>query len=236
VSLLRILLLVPALAFVGGLAALILQARAAPGDVAMNPPRTIVIGIDLSRSNPLIDDDAFAAKVAARVTPIIAHLAPHSRVFLRSFGAYNSGANAPLTLDIVIAPKSARAEDMANLIGNVLAGVPQMVRQGRVQAQMKTNIVPFLMNMAKVVDCRAMPTHVILASDGVEDSQVAKLKRRSATLPRPDVAPFPGCEDLTILGIGRGLNSPGDTERLYNEWRHWAQAAGFRNFIGLNDW
>jgi hypothetical protein len=233
---LRTLLLLPALAFVGGLAALIMQANAEPGTFTGNPPRTIVIGIDLSMSNPLIHDDMFASKVANRITPVIANLAPRSRVVLRSFGAYNSSANAPLTLDIVIAPKTARAEDMATLIGNVLAGVPQMVRQGRVQAQATTNIVPFLLNMAKVVDCRAMPTHIILASDGVEDSQVAKLKRRSATLPSPQVAPFPGCEDLTILGIGRGLNSPGDTERLRSEWQAWAMAAGFRNFIGLNDW
>jgi hypothetical protein len=233
---LRTLLLLPGLAFVGGLAAIILQADAAPGNFSANPPRTIVIGIDLSMSNPLIHDDAFASRVASRITPMIANLAPHSRVYLRSFGAYNSSANAPLTLDVTIAPKTARAEDTANLIGTVLAGVPQMVRQGRVRAQATTNIVPFLLNMAKVVDCRAMPTHVILASDGVEDSQVAKLKRRSATLPSPQVAPFPGCEDLTILGIGRGLNSPGDTERLRSEWQSWAQAAGFRNFFGLNDW
>jgi hypothetical protein len=187
-------------------------------------------------SNPLTHDDAFAAKVANRVSPLIAGLSPHSRVIFRSFGAYNSSANAPLTLDITIAPKTARAEDMANLIGNVIAGIPQMVRQGRVEAQATTNIVPFLMNMANVVDCRTMRTQIILASDGVEDSQVAKLKRRSATLPAPQVAPFPGCESLTILGIGRGLNSPGDTERLRGEWQFWAQAAGFKSFVGLNDW
>jgi len=233
---LRTLLLLPALLFVGGLAALILQARAAPAPYAPNGPSTIVIGIDLSASNPLIHDDGFAAKVADRVRPMIAGLAPRSRVILRSFGAYNSSANAPLTLDIVIAPKTARAEDIAMLIANVIAGVPHMVRQGRIQAQSTSNIVPFLLNMANVLDCRAMPTVVVLASDGVEDSQVANLKRRSATLPAPQIAPFPGCEELMILGIGRGLDSPGDTERLRGEWAFWAQHAGFRRFTGLNDW
>jgi hypothetical protein len=223
------------LAFVGGLAALI-NANAYPNYGAPNPPRTLVIGIDLSTSNPLIRDEAFAYRVSERIRPLIAGLAPHSRVLLRSFGAYNSAANSPLTLDLVIAPKTARAEDMANLIGSVVAGVPQMVRKGKIQAQNATNIVPFLMNVSSVVDCRAMPTQVILASDGVEDSQVANLSRRSATLPAPNVAPFPGCEELTILGIGRGLNSPGDTERLRGEWAFWAQAAGFQRFTGLNDW
>lgn len=235
-SLLRTLLLLPALAFVGGLAAIIFHAGAAPGVVSSNPPRTIVVGVDLSRSNPLTRDDGFAYKVGERLRPVIGGLTPHSRVILRSFGSYNSSANSPLTLDITIAPKTARAEDMATLIASVIAGVPQMVRQGRLQVQSSTNIVPFLMNVSRIVDCRAMPTHVFLASDGLEDSQVAKLKRRSATLPAPQVAPFPGCEELVILGIGRGLDSPSDTERLRGEWASWAQRAGFRSFQGLNDW
>jgi len=134
----------------------------------------------------------------------------------------------------VIAPKTARAEDMANLISGVISGVPQMVRQGRIQEQNATNIVPFLNNMAKIVDCH-MPTTVILATDGVEDSQVAKLKRQAATLPPPQ-AIFAGCQSLEILGIGRGLNSPRDTERLHAEWQNWAQAAGFQRFTALNDW
>lgn len=235
-AILRTLLLLPAFAFVGGLALLAWNGSAFAYEPSANPPQTIVIGIDLSSSNPLIRDDGFAGRVAARVQPMIAALAPHSRVLLRSFGAYNSASNNALTLDIVIAPKTARAEDMARLIGGVIGGLPQMVRQGRVQVQNSTNIVPFLMNISKSVDCHAMPVHVILASDGVEDSQVAKLSRRSATLPAPLSAPFPGCEELMILGIGRGLNSPGDTERLYGEWQFWSQAAGFRRFTGLNDW
>jgi len=230
-------MLVPAAVLVGGLAFLASNAGAnMPPPGITNPPRTVVIAIDLSASNPLIRDPGFAAKVAERVRPFISNLAPRSRVMLRSFGAYNSNANAPLSLDITISPKAARAEDIAKLVSGVVAGVPQMVRQGRLQAQYETNIVPFLLNVSKVVDCRAMPVHIILASDGVEDSQVANLARRNSTLPAPPVAPFPGCEELQILGIGRGLNSPADTERLYGEWKYWAERAGFRNFQGLNDW
>lgn len=237
-SVLRTLLLLPVLAFVGGLAFLILKANANPTPpyTPANPPRTLVIGIDLSSSNPLIRDDYFAGKVGARLKYQIAGLAPRSRVLLRSFGSYNSQANAALTLDLVIAPKSMRAEEAANLISSVVANLPQMVRQGRVQEQASTNIVPFLLNMARVVDCRAMPTHVILATDGLEDSQVTDLTRRRSTLPAPQTAPYPGCEELVILGIGRGLNSPGDTERLRGEWAFWAQAAGFKSFTALNDW
>ena len=233
---LRTLLLLPGMLLVGGLASLILSAQATTTAYEPNPPRTLVIGIDLSSSNPLIRDDAFAAKVAARLNPMISGLAAHSRVVLRSFGSYNSQANSKLSLDILIAPKTARAEDIANLVSKVIAGVPQMVRQGRIDEQSSTNIVPFLMNMANTVSCKAMPTYIVLASDGVEDSQIANLTRRHSSLPPPQVAPFPGCEELTILGIGRGLNSPRDTERLRSAWQAWSVAAGFKHFNGLNDW
>jgi hypothetical protein len=236
-AILRTLLLLPAFAFVGSLSLLIWHGQASANYAApVNPPRTIVIGIDLSTSNPLVRDDGFAGRVAARIQPLISGLAPRSRVLLRSFGAYNAPANNKLSLDILIAPKTARAEDMARLIGGVIGGLPKMVREGHVQVQGSTNIVPFLMNISKNVDCRVMPVHVILATDGVEDSQVTNLARRNATLPAPPSAPFPGCEELMILGIGRGLNSPGDTERLFGEWQFWSQAAGFRRFTGLNDW
>lgn len=233
---LRTLMLLPALAFLGSLTALILHANANASSVPVNPPRTVVIGVDLSSSNPLIRDDGFAAKVAERVRPYISNLAPRSRLILRSFGAYNSSANNALALDVLIAPKTARAEDMANLIASVLAGVPTMVRQGRLQEQTSTNIVPFLMNMSTVVDCKTMPVHIILATDGVEDSQVTDLSRRRNALPAPQGAPFAGCQELLLLGVGRGLNSPADTERLRNEWSNWARAAGFRTYAALNDW
>ena len=243
----RTFLLLIVLAALGSLAAVVVQHGAvvpfyssasfiANASVAPTPARMVVIGIDLSSSNPLIRDDAFAAKVATRIRPMISSLPPRSRVVLRSFGSYNSQANAPLTLDIQIAPKTARAEDIATLIANVVAGVPQMVRQGRIQEQGASNIVPFLHNIAGVVDCRATQTTVVLTSDGVEDSQITDLSRRRNTLPAPPIAPFPGCEELIMLGIGRGLNSPADTQRLHGEWAFWAQAAGFQRFTGLNDW
>jgi len=203
---------------------------------SLSDPQTILIGVDLSESNPLTRDDNFALRVAQRVQPMISSLAPRSKVILRSFGSYEGGSSAALTLDISIAPKTARAEDIARLVAGAIAGVPDMVKTGKVRPQAMTNIVPFLMNMSRVVDCRTMPTYVILATDGVEDSQVANLKRRTAHLPVPAVPAFPGCTELQILGIGRGLNSPRDTERLIAEWSNWSKSAGFRNFLALNDW
>lgn len=199
-------------------------------------PKTILIGLDLSRSNPLVRDPGFAARVAESIRPMILDLAPRSRVMLRSFGTYNADVRGTITLDVTIAPKSARAEDISNLVAQVISGIPNMVSQGRFQAQPDTNIVPFLMNMSRVTNCSAMPTFVILATDGIEDSQVARLRSSGAALPPPPGAIFPGCEELQMLGIGRGLNSPRDTERLIGEWNAWARRAGFRNFRAFNEW
>ncbi|MBI1211433.1 MAG: hypothetical protein GC190_08220 [Alphaproteobacteria bacterium] len=200
------------------------------------PPRTIVIGIDLSMSNPLIADDAFAAKVAARVGPMISGLAPRSHLVLRSFGSYDSSANATLNLDILIAPKTARAEDMARLVSSVIAGVPKLVRQGKLRAQNQTNIIAFLDNMAATIDCRAQPATVILASDGVEDSKLANLSHGRGTLPIPSRAIYAGCDQLYIFGLAQGMHDPRQTQRLRDEWTAWSQAAGFKSFTGLNDW
>jgi len=201
-----------------------------------SPPRTIIVGVDLSTSNPLIVDDAFAAKVAARIGPMITGLSPRSRVVLRSFGSYDSSSNATFNLDILIAPKTARAEDIAQLVTQVVAGVPQLVRKGKLHAQNATNIIAFLENMAATVDCHTQSATVILASDGVEDSKLANLSRGSGTLPPPSRAIFSGCDQLVILGLAQGMRDPRQTQRLRDEWSQWSQAAGFKSFTGLNDW
>jgi len=201
-----------------------------------SPPRTIIVGVDLSTSNPLIVDSAFAAKVAARIGSMIQGLAPHSRISLRSFGAYDSGANAALTFDTTIAPKTARPEDIARFISSVIAGVPKLVSNGKLQAQNATNIIAFLDNMAATVDCRAQPATVILASDGIEDSKLANLSHRRGDLPMPARALYQGCDQLVILGLAQGVKDPRETLRLREEWTAWAQAAGFKSFTGLNDW
>lgn len=193
----------------------------------------IVVGVDLSQSNVLISDEAFARKVADRVRPVLAGLGPRSRVSLRTFGTYgNSGAQ--LSRDWTISARN-RPEDVATVVHGIIAGVPQLVRRGQVESQGYTNIIAFLENTAQIVDCRGYEVIVILATDGVEDSEYARLSQRDATLPEPERI-FRGCDELHMLGIGQGLGSPSTTNRLRDQWELWADTAGFRDFVGLNDW
>jgi hypothetical protein len=203
-------------------------------DEADRPASRIVIGIDLSKSNPLIDSPQFAAKVGARIADVVAKLGFASEVHVRTFGTFDATAN-PWYYDTVISARS-RPEAVANDVERLIAGTPALVASGKWKAQGRTNILAFLDNVSRSEGCSGLPTTIILASDGIEDSQFARLDDPSDHLPDPDGRPFAGCVELQILGLGEGTRSPIKTARLRAEWTRWARAAGFGRFEGLNDW
>lgn len=202
--------------------------------VAQDTPAHLVIGLDLSSSNPLVADPAYAAKIADRIAPYVEELPIKGKLTLRTLGNYGGSGNN-LRLDRVISTKH-RAEDVARLVKGLVAGVPTLVDNGTLRVHNRTNIVPFLENMAEIVNCRETSTRIILASDGVEDSQYVRLIDSGAQLPMPEEKLFARCDELQILGLGQGVDNPNTTKRLRAEWRNWSIAAGFRTFIGLNDW
>ena len=197
-------------------------------------PRRIVIGLDISKSNPLVDDQAFAAKVATRIADLVAGLGMASEVHVRTFGSYDASSNN-FYYDALISARN-RPEHVAAEIQKLIAGTPYLVRSGKWRSQENTNILAFLDNVSQSIGCGGLPTTVMLASDGIEDSEYVRLERRDAHLPPPDGRPFRGCAEMQILGIGQGTRSPIVTSRLRSEWTRWAAQAGFGHFLGLNDW
>ena len=197
-------------------------------------PREIVIGLDLSKSNPLTVDAKFAAKVAARVAPMIEALRLRDEIKLRTLGTFDP-REQPLHIDQVITTDNL-PEDSARIVRGVIAGVPTLIQRGTLKAQDSTNIVGFLDNMAQVIDCKKHEVTIILASDGIEESEEARLTAQSAMLPKPKSQIFRGCKSLQILGLGVGEKSPALVARLREQWAAWAEAAGFKEFQGLNDW
>jgi hypothetical protein len=204
------------------------------GEQPQLAPQRVVIGLDLSKSNPLIDEPDFAAKVAERVSGIIRGLGFASEVHVRTFGSYDASANN-FHYDAVISVRE-RPEVVAADVARLIAGTPLLVQHGRWQAQNRTNILAFLDNMSQSFGCSGMPTALILASDGIEDSEYARLDDPRDHLPAPEGRPFTGCSELQILGIGQGTRSPSKTVRLREEWTRWSHEAGFARFSGLNDW
>src|SRR5690242_1800228 len=67
--------------------------QASFADTAATPPRRIIIGLDISKSNPLVDNAAFADKVAVRISNIVKGLGMASEVHVRTFGSYDASSN-----------------------------------------------------------------------------------------------------------------------------------------------
>ena len=219
--------------FGGGAIAMQVADSPQADDAALHPQR-IVIGLDLSRSNPLIADPAFAAKVGARVAGIVHEMGFASEVHVRTFGNYDATSNN-WAYDVVLSVRN-RPENVAAEVQKLVAGTPLLVKTGKWRAQENTNILAFLDNVSHSIGCTGMPTTIILASDGIEDSDYAKLIHASSQLPPSEGKPFANCAELKILGLGQGASSPRLTTRLRTEWSGWARAAGFARFVGLNDW
>jgi hypothetical protein len=203
-------------------------------DTAATPPRRLIIGLDISKSNPLVDNAAFADKVAVRIANMIKGLGMASEVHVRTFGSYDASSNN-FYYDAQISSRN-RPEVVAAEIHKLIAGTPLLVKSGKWVSQDNTNILAFLDNVSQSIGCAGMPTTVVLASDGIEDSEYVRLQRSDAHLPAPESRPFKGCAEMEILGIGQGTRSPTVTTRLRGEWAKWAWRAGFGKFTGLNDW
>lgn len=211
---------------------LIAGAAAAQAVDAPPAPQTIVVGLDISKSNPLVEDPAYAARVAKRLTAEIDKLPVRSRLMVRTFGAYDSSAN-PLKIDEVISAR-ARPETVAEGVSALVSAMPQLVSEGKLKAQDWTYIVSFMETMSHQVDCAAGDVRFILLTDGIEDSTIARMPR-GGSLPKPEPV-FAGCGELLMLGIGQGAGSPAATKRIRDQWENWASAAGFEKFTGLYDW
>jgi hypothetical protein len=235
-----LLAVVTAVGLAGGAAVAVHEARQATiveaslNDEAALLPKRLIIGLDISKSNPLVDDPAFAAKVATRIANIVRGLGMASEVHVRTFGSYDASSNN-FYYDALISVRN-RPEHVAAEIQRLIAGTPLLVKNGKWRSQDNTNILAFLDNVSQSIGCGGMPTTVVLASDGIEDSEYTRLQNATAHLPSPQGKPFRGCAEMEILGIGQGTRSPMETTRLRTEWTRWAASAGFGRFVGLNDW
>jgi hypothetical protein len=205
------------------------------GDTDNRRPQTLVIGLDLSQSNPLVSSHDYAASVADYIADEIDDLPLASKVMIRTFGSYSGQQNAlRIDRDVSSEPEEKPAA-VADLVRTIIGNVPTLVREGRVDVQDRTNIVGFLENISQLVDCQDTDTTIVLASDGIEDSEYARLIQPDSSLPPADPM-FRGCAMLEIVGLGQGAKSPSLTEHLRTEWARWAKEAGFKEFSGLNSW
>ena len=85
-------------------------------------PQRIVIGLDLSKSNPLIADLEFASRVASKVASLVSKLGVFaSEVHVRTFGNYDATSNN-FAYDAVLSVRQ-RPANVAADIQRLIAGV-----------------------------------------------------------------------------------------------------------------
>lgn len=100
-----------------------------------------------------------------------------------------------------------------------LRSLPEYVKSGKLQPQESTNIVAALEDMSGRVDCSTYPTIVVVATDGIENSEYGQLSPKNA---KPM---FKGCAEIHFIGINGVL--PKHTQQLVAEWQRWSKEAGF---------
>lgn len=105
------------------------QSRVAEADEAfVEEPVRLVIGLDLSKSNPLVDSENYAEAVGDFVAAYVEDLPFASVLMIRTFGAYDGSVNN-LRVDRTISANN-RPEDAAELVASIVGGVPRLVREG----------------------------------------------------------------------------------------------------------
>ncbi len=102
-----------------------------------------------------------------------------------------------------------RPANVAADIQRLIAGVPELVRSGRFRAQNNTNILAFLDNVSQSIGCRGMPTTVVLASDGIEDSDYARLDDPIRTCLTLKAVLFGVVRSWTYSGLARAPEARG---------------------------
>lgn len=200
----------------------------------------LVIGLDLSESNPLVANEQYAAKLSERVGDKIRSLSLKSEVLIRTFGVVDSTRNT-LQINEIVSMRN-RPEAIARSAEVLISNVPGLVAQGQFETQEETNIIGFIQTMVQAIgECETKTTFILL-TDGLEDSSYARLKDPNAHLPLVEIKPPDDrrrkCHELQILGLGEGLNNVVEVERIRTEWQNWATGRGrpFKRFIGLRDW
>ena len=176
------------------------------------------IGIDVSKSNPLVSDKNFAEQAVKYVGSQIVTLKPGDTVSVRTFGSRANARNFK-TLKLRISNKM-RAPQAAHYAMTFTS----KLLQDKSIPQSSTNIIAWL-EFTPNFNCER-EGQILLITDGLEASTYVEpvaLLEGKAHLPAPDVD-LTGCS-ITFYGLGAGWN-PQHTKNVRNEWREWAQKAG----------
>lgn len=184
---------------------------------AASVAKTLTIGLDMSLSNPLVQDPAFAQSAAQFVARDIKAMQDGDNVRIASFGARDHAANMR-EIAVTIPRKG------AGKVARSAEAYLQKIVQDTSNAQSSTNIIAWL--EISEFDC-SDGGKIIVITDGIESSDQIhpqKLIDGAQALPAPDaLASFKGC-NVVFYGLGVGWPLA-QVKNLRSAWAQYFQAA-----------
>lgn len=194
-------------------------------------PKLTIFGPDTSGSSTFLFDPHSASAAGDYVERHIAALdAPH-RLAMVSIGDPGLGQRQIDIRATITQHRATNARALSKQFGDYFRILPQMVREGRIEAQNSTSIVAFFQSLAPVCDQGAT---VILFTDGVEWSAEVDgnaFVAGTTGLPEPTTRFLDGCS-IEMHGVGQlksDLSSAGLEARLVPTWTAYLTTAGADN-------
>lgn len=178
---------------------------------------TLVVGLDISTSNPLVRDDAFAREVGAQVQRQIEDMQPGDRVIIETFGLHGIAMGQKIELPI---SRRHNPGKVAHFASQIISAVPRMVREGKLAPHPATNILSFLELRTEREGCN--DTVFFIATDGFESSDAVS---GTNVLPTPASAYLTGCS-VTLTGVGGGTQETVAARNLKDLWLAYLRDAG----------
>lgn len=179
--------------------------------------KTLTIGLDMSLSNPLVKDSAFADAAASYVAQDIKTMREGDVVRIVTFGARDHAANMQ-EINVTVPRNGA-----SKVAKSASAYLTKTVKDSS-NTQQSTNIVAWL----ELRDFACTDgDKIIVITDGIEASDVVSPQAfldGKQSLPKPDeFAGFKGCE-VVFYGLGVGWHLK-EVKTLRSAWMEYFKAA-----------
>lgn len=194
----------------------------------------LIIGIDLSDSSPLTLEDAVAKRAAKTVALAASKMKRGDIIKLRSFG--EPGVSETQIHETVKLTGRKRASKVAKQVQTFIASLPQLVRDGKIRIENRTNALGWLELTGPVFECSSSGRdRMMILSDGIEWSGTIKGQQllEGAPLPPPSHNLLSGCR-VEMWGVGQQQRKFGNDARWYpilrKSWKTYMELAGVASF------
>lgn len=214
-------------------------------------PSVLVVGIDVSQSNPLLlagaQFDQYRLNSKQRVRDAVNQLEAGSVLMIRTFGDNLATPRALGVADVTIIPLGRHAPDprlrtlesyRAAVADEAARKVDQAIALAQAHADPYTRITRFLEALSAPVSALAVfqnpvagpqPRDVrfLLLTDGVEDDPPNRLAR-GANLPAASAARYQRCTELKMVGFAQAATTMTRAAETHmrDEWTRWAATLG----------